>query len=97
MDRNGVYNFPVSFFTDYQNSARPGYEADLMGKHPYVLKVLFSASKKYEDVDLKETLSDLKALDEKLKSTNLDAKYLIEEFLVQFLSKKNAGKISNNI
>jgi DNA polymerase III delta subunit len=86
-DRNGIYNFPVSFFAKYQSEARPGAEKELLSRHPYVLKVLFTAALAYEDSPLEDWLQELEKADEQLKSSSIDPKYRLENLLVRLMGQ----------
>ena len=93
-DRRGIYSFPDSLLGLFKGEARPGPETDLMSKHPYVVKGYLSAALDYETVDLDAWLEELQLADERLKSTGIDAKYLLEGVFTRLLGRSSEVRAS---
>lgn len=90
-DRNGYLNLPDSFFKKYHDLARPGLEEEIMGKHPYALKGMFTAASSYSKGELEGWLKELYRVDKMMKSSSVDEKNMIEAALVR-MTKRKSGK-----
>jgi len=86
-DRSGIYNFPDSFLDRFRQEGRPGVEKEWLSKHSYVLKVYLSAALDYGSSDLAEWLRELELADERIKSTPVDRKHLLEGLVMRLLGK----------